>query len=181
MNQNQCFLVGRVATKPELKGYQNAKGEEGFRVWFRLAITRLMDRGAERDKQRTNFIEIVAWGGQAKRHAQYLDVGTEITVVGELIVDQPRDENGELKRRSDGSVIQYVNVSARDIQYGQPSLKNATADQVQRRMTALTTRMDQLQSTATPTGSDAPAPDASASTGGNPFTEDGQPPATPSE
>jgi len=178
MNQNAFFGVGRVASKPQLKPYKNAKGEDGYRCFFRLAITRLMDRGVERDKQRTNFIPVVAWGEQAKRHAQYLDVGTEVTVMGELTVDQIREADGSLKRRTDGSVIEYINISARDVQYGQPSLKNATPEQLERRGNAIQTRLSEIQNlVAGASGAPSETPVSTPATGGNPFTPDGQAPA----
>ena len=51
MNQNIVMLVGRVANKPQLKPYKKSDGTEGYRCFFRLAVTRLMDRGAKREDQ----------------------------------------------------------------------------------------------------------------------------------
>lgn len=184
MNQNQCFFVGRVAGKPQLKAYKKSDGVDGYRCFFRLATTRLMDRGAKREEQRTNFIPIVSWGEQAKRHAQYLDVGTEVCVNGELIVDS--------QKNADGSYTEFWNVSARDIQYGQRSLKHSSPEQIQTRITGLQDRMitllaslastgaeTALAADATPDQADLPeAPPAGLATkGANPFTPDGQAPA----
>jgi len=172
MNQNVCMFVGRVATKPQLKSYKKADGTEGFRCFFRFAVTRLMDRGAERGKQRANFIPVVAWGEQAKRHAQYLDVGTEATIIGELIVDTNKNADGTYGP-------DLWNISARDVQYGQPSLKNASAEVLIRRKATLDTRLAEIQAgvNAVPAGAPAAAPTAIPNTGGNPFTPDGSAPA----
>jgi single-stranded DNA-binding protein len=173
MNQNVWMGVGRVANKPQLKPYKKADGTEGYRCFFRLAITRLMDRGAKRDEQRASFIPIVAWGDQAKRHAQYLDVGTEICVTGELIVDANKKEDGTYG-------ADFFNVQARDIQYGQPSLKNAGLDVLEKRKATLETRMAEIQAALTAgtpaAGSETPV--STPATGGNPFTPDGQAPAS---
>ena len=84
-----------------------------------MAITRIGDRGKPREQQRTNYIGIVAWGEAAKRHAQYLQKGTEVSVEGELI--------WESEKQADGSFRQFIAVQAHDIQYGRKSQKN-TAD-----------------------------------------------------
>lgn len=172
MNQNIWTGVGRVASKPQLKTYKKADGTEGYRCFFRLAITRLMDRGAKREDQRANFIPVVAWGEQAKRHAQYLDVGTEVSVTGELIVETNRKEDGSFGP-------DFFNVQARDIQYGQPSLKNAGLETLQRRKATLDTRMAEIKAAlaghADAAGSETPV--SAPAAGGNPFTQDGQAPA----
>jgi len=166
MNQNIVMLVGRIANKPQLKTYTKKDKSEGYRCFFRLAVTRLMDRGVKREDQRCSFIPIVAWGEAAKRHAQYLDVGTEVTIAGELIVDANRNEDGTF-------AADFFNVQARDIQYGQPSLKNATLETVQRRQKTLTDRIEEIQA-GMATGSEVPA--GAVAPGVNPFTKDGEAP-----
>ena len=171
MNQNIVMLVGRVANKPQLKPYTKADKSEGYRCFFRVAVTRLMDRGVKREDQRANFIPCVAWGEQAKRHAQYLDVGTEVTITGELIVDANRKEDGSFGP-------DFVNVQIRDCQYGQPSLKNAGMEVLERRKATLETRMAEIQAKLSGTDTPAETPaETPASTGGNPFTPDGEAPA----
>lgn len=171
MNQNIIMLVGRIATKPQLKPYKKSDGTEGYRCFFRLAVTRLMDRGAKRGEQRANFIPCVAWGDQAKRHAQYLDIGTEATVVGELIVESNKKEDGTFGP-------DFVNVQVRDVQYGQPSLKNASAETIEKRRATLDARLREIAvagtSVATPAAS---VPAGTTVVGRNPFTPDGSAPA----
>ncbi len=181
MNQNMWMGVGRVASKPQLKPYKKADGSEGFRCFFRLAITRLQDRGVKRaDSPRASFIPVVACGDQAKRHAQYLDVGTEICVTGELIVEANRKEDGSFGP-------DFVNIQARDIQYGQASLKNAGFDVLASRKATLEARMAEIQASLAGTPGATPATDAPASATpattpahtGNPFSKDGEAPAAP--
>ena len=172
MNQNVIMLVGRIATKPQLKPYKKGDGTEGYRAFWRLAVDRLMDRGAKRgEAKRTNFIPCVAWGDQAKRHAQYLDIGTECTVVGELIVENNKKEDGTFGP-------DFVNVQVRDVQYGQPSLKNASAEAIEKRRATLDARLREIAvagtSVATPAAS---VPAGTTVVGRNPFTPDGLAPA----
>lgn len=162
MNQNVVMLVGRIASKPQLKPYAKGDKSEGYRCFFRLAVTRLMDRGAKRDEQRTNFIPCVAWGEAAKRHAQYLDVGTEVSIVGELVVDSNKKEDGSFGP-------DFFNVQVRDVQYGQPSLKNASAETLTRRQATIETRLKELQISGRETGTAAPEALIEGIRPGNPF------------
>ncbi len=181
MNQNTWMGVGRVANKPQLKPYKKADGTEGYRCFFRLAITRLMDRGKGRDDQRASFIPIVCWGEPAKRHAQYLDVGTEVCIVGELIVDANRKEDGTYG-------ADFFNVTAHDIQYGAPSLKNAGLDVLQKKKASLETQMENIRQHAggiattrsqeTPVAGameEAPVSDPTESPASTPAVESGNP------
>lgn len=155
MNSNTTILVGRLAGDPILKSYSKKDGSEGHRCFFRLAITRLSDRGSKAEDRRTNFIPVVAWGDAAKRHAQFLAKGTEVTVVGEIIA--------ESKKNEDGTYTDFFSVQANDIQYGQRSLKNAKPEDLQRQVSALSARLANVA--AAPVA--APAPMAAA--GQNPF------------
>ena len=161
MDQNIVTLVGRLAADPELKQYPKPDGTVGHRCFIRLAICRLMDRGEkDRTKQRTNFIPIVCWGDQATRHAQFLAKGTEVCVTGELVVDS--------KQLPDGTWQNFFNVQARDIQYGRPSMKNATAQQLNTQVAGIQARLTELaaapalaaqpQPAAIPAAVAAPAP-----------------------
>ncbi len=173
MNVNNWFGVGRVANKPILKPYTNKAGENGMRCFFRVAITRLEDRGLKRsEKPRAVFIPVVTWGAAAERHAQYLDVGTEVTVMGQLII--------EPNKLADGTFgPDFVSINARDIQYGRRSEKNASLETLHARKATLDALIASISAKAsgssTPEPSDTPT-DAPASTGENPF-EDGD--ATP--
>lgn len=155
MNINTAMIVGRLAGDPILKSYQKKDGSEGHRCFFRVAVTRLSDRG-EKDatKRRTNFIPIVTWGDAAKRHAQFLAKGTEVTVIGEVIA--------ESQKNADGTYTDFFSVQANDIQYGQRSLKNAKPEDLQRQVSALSTRL------ANVAAAPAPAPAVQAE-GQNPF------------
>jgi single-stranded DNA-binding protein len=174
MNQNQVFLIGRAAGVPQLKTYTKGDGSEGFRCWFKLAVTRLMDRGAKRDEQRTSFINVVTWGEAAKRHAQYIGKGDAVNVMGELVIDSQKND--------DGTYTEFVNVTARDIQYLGKSLKNDSPEGLAKRAAGIQARLTEITAglaagSATPAPSDAPAPGHTATDGSNPFTPDGAAPS----
>lgn len=166
MNANIITIVGRLAAKPQLKGYKKADGAAGFRAFMRVAVTRLGDLGKARADRRTNFIPVVCWGALAQRVGQFLDTGTEVTVVGELIA--------ESQKQDDGTYKEYIHIQANSVQFGRRSMKNASPADVSAQMAALQARVDALaagggseSAPTTPAGTpaDAPAP----TEGGNPF------------
>jgi single-stranded DNA-binding protein len=167
MNSNTIHITGRIALKPELKPYnRKSDGKEGHRFFSRVAVCRNMDRGKKFPDQRTSFIPIVCWGDAATRHAQYLDVGTEVQIRGELVI--------EPNRLADGTFgPDFVSVQMDDVQYGRRSDKNATIETLTVRRDALMGRIDQIQAALDSKFEDkapAPAPTTVASsTGGNPF------------
>ena len=156
MNMNVWFGIGRLATEPYLKEYERKVGENAgttsWRCFYRVAITRNMDRGRPRAEQRTSFIPIVAWGEAAKRHATYLAKGTEVAMLGELVVDS--------NRQADGTYRERWNVTVRDVQYGQASMKNMSADQLGRRIGSLQEAQLNLQKLAALTNAAGAAPAA---------------------
>lgn len=162
MDINVCTIVGRLAGDPVLKSYKKGDGTEGFRCFMRVAVTRLMDRGQkDREKRRTNFVPVVAWGEAAKRHAQFLAKGTQVTVTGELIA--------ESQRQQDGSYREFIHLQANDVQYGQRPLKSATPEQAQRQLDAAQRRIEEIaagSASAAPASTSASAP---ATPEGTPF------------
>lgn len=137
MNVNNWHGTGRCAQVPQLKTYLKADGTTGYRCWFKLAVTRLQDRGEkDRGKQRTNFVSIVTWGEAAKRHAQYIGQGDEMHVQGELIC--------ESEQQADGSYREYTAVEARDIQYGSKALKNQQPDALNRSAENIQNRLNTI-------------------------------------
>lgn len=71
---NKVFLIGRLTKKPEIRETKNNKVCE-----FTLAVNR--------DKERTDFINCVAWSIQADNLCKYQDKGSLIGVLGELRTD----------------------------------------------------------------------------------------------
>jgi single stranded DNA-binding protein len=165
MDFNHVVIVGRLATDPMIKNYKKADGSEGTRCFFRVAVTRLMDRGQkDRTKRRANFIPVVSWGEAAKRHALYLAKGTQVTIAGELIA--------ESQKQTDGTYREFFSVQANDIQYGQKSSKNATPADLATQVNALQKRINEMAAGTASPSTEASAPVAApAPTAGNPFAE----------
>lgn len=160
MDSNVIVISGRLAGNPILKSYKKADGTEGHRCFFRVAVTRLSDRGQkDRAKRRTNFVPVVAWGEAAKRHAQFLATGTQVTVQGELLCETTRKEDGSFDK-------EFISVLANDVQYGPRSMKNATPQQLASQVQALQNRIEGLAAGTSEPVAALPTPSA-----GNPFAE----------
>ena len=81
---NKAILNGRLTKAPELKQTQNGKSVCGFTI--------AVDRN--RDREKTDFIPIVAWGKTAEFVNQWFDKGDLITIVGRIEVRNYEDKNG---------------------------------------------------------------------------------------
>ncbi len=169
MDYNHSMIVGRLAGKPLLKGYNKQDGTEGVRCFMRVAVTRIEDLGPKREERRTNFIPVVCWGELAKRVAQYLDKGTEVTCGGQLIAESQKIEGS-----NPVAYREFINLQANTVQFGRRSNKNATPEQLIVQAEALKSRIDSAAAGAgQPTGTDAGATPTPAA-GVNPFVEGAQ-------
>ena len=81
---NKAILNGRLTKAPELKQTQNGKSVCGFTI--------AVDRN--RDREKTDFIPIVAWGKTAEFVNQWFGKGDLITIVGRIEVRNYEDKNG---------------------------------------------------------------------------------------
>ena len=81
---NKAILNGRLTKSPELKQTQNGKSVCGFTI--------AVDRN--RDREKTDFIPIVAWGKTAEFVNQWFGKGDLITIVGRIEVRNYEDKNG---------------------------------------------------------------------------------------
>ena len=81
---NKAILNGRLTKAPELKQTQNGKSVCGFNI--------AVDRS--RDREKTDFIPIVAWGKTAEFVNQWFGKGDLITIVGRIEVRNYDDKNG---------------------------------------------------------------------------------------
>jgi single-stranded DNA-binding protein len=178
MDQNHCMFVGRLAAKPILSQYdkKDANGEKtgvkGNRVFFRLMVCHLADRGKPRTEQHSNAIPIVAWDDPAVQHAKYLDTGTEVTIMGELIVEANKNKDGTYNP-------DHWNIRGWDIQYGQASMKNASFEMLTARQAAITARLDELAAGGQVGGAPSesvPAASLPNPSVANPLTKDGAAP-----
>ena len=81
---NKAILNGRLTKATELKQTQNGKSVCGFTI--------AVDRS--RDREKTDFIPIVAWNKTAEFVNQWFGKGDLITIVGRIEVRNYDDKNG---------------------------------------------------------------------------------------
>ena len=81
---NKAILNGRLTKAPELKQTNSGKSVCGFTI--------AVDRS--RDREKTDFIPIVAWGKTAEFVHQWFGKGDLITIVGRIEVRNYEDKNG---------------------------------------------------------------------------------------
>ena len=81
---NKAILNGRLTKAPELKQTNNGKSVCSFTI--------AVDRS--RDREKTDFIPIVAWGKTAEFVNQWFGKGDLITIVGRIEVRNYDDKNG---------------------------------------------------------------------------------------
>lgn len=81
---NKAILNGRLTKAPELKQTNSGKSVCGFTI--------AVDRS--RDREKTDFIPIVAWGKTAEFVNQWFGKGDLITIVGRIEVRNYEDKNG---------------------------------------------------------------------------------------
>lgn len=94
---NKAILNGRLTKAPELKQTNNGKSVCGFTI--------AVDRS--RDREKTDFIPIVAWGKTAEFVNQWFGKGDLITIVGRIEVRNYEDKNGN-KRTSTEIIAEEV-------------------------------------------------------------------------
>lgn len=163
INQNISQITGRVAGPVVLKPHRKQDGSEGYRGWFRVAVTRIADLGKPFAEQRASFIQVVVWDKAAQLCAQFLKKGTEVGVTGELI------SQSRLRTNTAGQTIMlegrplyqeffYIQPrSITDVQFGRPSMKNASPQDLVAQVNALHARI-----TALAAGHPTPTPAAAA-------------------
>lgn len=81
---NKAILNGRLTKAPELKQTQNGKSVCSFTI--------AVDRN--RDREKTDFVPIVAWGKTAEFVNQWFSKGEPIGVDGRIETRSYEDKNG---------------------------------------------------------------------------------------
>lgn len=94
---NKAILNGRLTKAPELKQTNSGKNVCSFTI--------AVDRS--RDREKTDFIPIVAWGKTAEFVNQWFGKGDLITIVGRIEVRNYEDKNGN-KRTSTEIIAEEV-------------------------------------------------------------------------
>jgi len=108
---NQCQLLGRLVRDPELRYTQ-----QGTPVCsFTLAVDRRYN------KEKTDFIRVIAWRNTAEFCANYFQKGSRIALVGSIQTRTWEDDNG--RKHSTVEVVAdsvYFAESKRDNQLESP-------------------------------------------------------------
>ena len=88
---NKAILMGRLTRDPELR-YTQA----GVAVCtFTLAVDRRMA------KDKTDFLEIVAWRKTAEFCGQYFTKGSRVIVIGPIQTSTWEDDNGQKRKKTE--------------------------------------------------------------------------------
>lgn len=103
---NKAILNGRLTKAPELKQTQNGKSVCSFTI--------AVDRS--RDREKTDFVPIVAWGKTAEFVNQWFGKGDLITIVGRIEVRSYEDKDGNKRMATE--------IIAEEVLFG--GSKNAT-------------------------------------------------------
>ena len=94
---NKTILNGRLTKSPELKQTNSGNSVCGFTI--------AVDRN--RDREKTDFVPIVAWGKTAEFVNQWFGKGDLITIVGRIEVRSYEDKDGN-KRTSTEIIAEEV-------------------------------------------------------------------------
>lgn len=83
---NLVCLIGRLTKDPELKTTQSGLSVTSFSI------------GVRRDKDNTDFIDVVAWRQTAENICKYFHKGDKIAITGRLQTRQYEDRNGNKRK-----------------------------------------------------------------------------------
>lgn len=122
MDANTSIILGRLATDPQMKGYKKRDGTDGYRTFFRVAVTHPADLGRPRDERRTDFIPVTCWGRLAQVCAEHLAKGTEVFIQGRYrCTSQAIADTNPVQYR------EFHGLEAIIVQFGRRSMKNQAA------------------------------------------------------
>lgn len=88
---NRICLIGRITSDPELR--TTTTGKETTKV--SLAVNRF---GASEEQQSADFIPIVMWNITAQNFCKYQKKGNQVSVEGELRIDNYKDKEGNTSK-----------------------------------------------------------------------------------
>ena len=83
---NVCVLIGNLTKDPELKTTQSGLSVTSFSI------------GVRRDKENTDFIDVVAWRQTAENICKYFHKGDKIAITGRLQTRQYEDRQGNKRK-----------------------------------------------------------------------------------
>lgn len=126
MSINTVTIMGRLTAAPELRTTQSGKSVTAFSI----AVSR------QYDKEKTDFIECVAWNKTAEFIERYFGKGDMIALTGRIETDTYKDKDGN-NRKSFKIIVNEVSfcggksessANTANSAYNQPSANNNFAD-----------------------------------------------------
>jgi len=103
-NANKVILIGNITRDLELRYTPNGQAV----VDFSIAINRRFKDQSGQAQERTDFIQVEAWGRQAEIIKQYLGKGSSVYIEGRLQQDSWEDKNDGTKKSKLKVVAQQV-------------------------------------------------------------------------
>ncbi|MFA5746932.1 MAG: single-stranded DNA-binding protein [Candidatus Paceibacterota bacterium] len=91
MNLNKVFLIGRVASDPEMRSTASGQSVASFR----MATNRVWKDASGQKREEAQFHSIVLWGKQAEVASQYLTKGSLVYIEGRLQTRSWESQNGK--------------------------------------------------------------------------------------
>ncbi len=106
---NKVALVGRLTNEPEIN-YSATNDGQLARAKFTLAVDR------PKNREKTDFIRVLAWGGTAEIIEKYVHKGYRLGVSGHI-------ETGSYQNK-EGQTVYTTEVTAEDIDLLEPKHDN---------------------------------------------------------
>jgi single-strand DNA-binding protein len=108
----QVTVMGHLGKNPEMKEVGQHKA-----VKFSLAVTK-----KRKDKDHTEWFNVVAWNKTAELCQKYLQKGDQVLVVGELETREYEDKQGQKQRWTDLNIsnVQFVKTKGLEEKKDQP-------------------------------------------------------------
>lgn len=97
MNLNKAFLLGRVATDPEMR---TTSGGQSV-CSFRLVTNRVYNDAAGQKQEKAEFHNVVLWRRLAEIASQYLTKGALVLIEGRIENRSWQDASGNKKYRTE--------------------------------------------------------------------------------
>ena len=104
---NRCEFIGNLGKDPDIRALQNGDKVANFSI----AVTeKWRDKTSGEDREKTEWIPVVVWGGVVKVVEQYLKKGSKVFVAGKFTNRKWQDKNGN-DRYSTEVVLQGFNAT----------------------------------------------------------------------
>jgi len=121
---NECSFIGNLGKDPEVR----MVGDKQTASWS-LGVSESWGRGDER-KERTEWVNCVAWGPLAGVVQQYAKKGSQLWVRGKLQTRSWDDKDGVKKYRTEIIVERLKLLGSRDSNGRQEATEAAPLDQL---------------------------------------------------